>query len=76
MKSILVSGAFEAYFKAVHRTLSTFQIQTAFTHNSTTASQTSRVVMTQGKACEALSQDFGIHVAGSLEDVNYTVPWP
>ena len=25
------------------------------------------------KACEALSQDFGIHVAGSLEDVNYTV---
>lgn len=33
-------------------------------------------VMTRGKACEALSQDFGIHVAGSLEDVNYTVPWP
>lgn len=32
--------------------------------------------MTRGKACEALSQDFGIHVAGSLEDVNYTVPWP
>lgn len=78
----MVSGGFKAGFNSTsmpwgHRTPGSNHLQ-PFKHgsNKSRIDSLQASVMTRGKACEALSQDFGIHVAGSLEDVNYTVPWP